>query len=706
MTLFSTSTHSSNGDDSGRPTPDRQSNNESGQRWAIFHPSDLFEPEIRLPLPRSLEEFAQQFDARILRIHTEHSPGIAYDPAQVAVATAFNTLNEKLLVESPTGSGKTYIALLACAPALAASRNVLFLTPDYLLLEQILRDAKIVFESGALQTFELSGNLRPTVRRKVIEQFTQENCSGIGKLFVATPELISSLIQSKSISMGNLGNVVFDEIHLAQGKHAYVPICEELTSHKEIRAIFLSAQVERTQSLRFDLMRRIGATRFIKLNITGAKVLEDQGDVVELPPKLQSVANQIMESINQVLSGIYTILRSTEFSRLGPDDLKKPIPDEEFVVLKTALSNRKAALLTSLERLGKSGSDIVVPSDNAYLAFRAQAETLYSLARPNLKRSEVFNLSSLIPELGELRHLYNAITTQGQFCFLNFCGRKIAEVNFGEGKAAAYLQRLYSLTPAGKAIAPYREIARGTPYEQLLLQPNWETIREYTELSRWFTGGPDLDLKRSVLTPIQLSSNKEFPEKFFALLCPMFLALRAEADHPKETRLVERIGRTPLGTADKALIRVDESSTALILSLRLRRLTNRMAYQIAGRKHMKRPQLIRNLERFAADPNGLLIVTEVGTRGLDIKGITQVFAYSAPGVSTAHTQLKGRAGRRTFSSASQESTLAEPPVGGKMRVLATSGSRDMLRRWANISQTRARDRDERDQGQLSIVESA
>lgn len=48
---------------------------------------------------------------------------------------------------------------------------------------------------------------------------------------------------------------------------------------------------------------------------------------------------------------------------------------------------------------------------------------------------------------------------------------------------------------------------------------------------------------------------------------------------------------------------------------------------------MHQKQRLKNLERFTADPKGLIIATDVAARGLDIKDVEHVVHYQVPRTS-------------------------------------------------------------------------
>ncbi|EFN81150.1 ATP-dependent RNA helicase DDX24 [Harpegnathos saltator] len=61
--------------------------------------------------------------------------------------------------------------------------------------------------------------------------------------------------------------------------------------------------------------------------------------------------------------------------------------------------------------------------------------------------------------------------------------------------------------------------------------------------------------------------------------------------------------------------------------------------------NMQQRQRLKNLERFQADENGLLIATDVAARGLDIPNIEHVIHYQVPRTSESYVHRSGRTAR-------------------------------------------------------------
>lgn len=60
---------------------------------------------------------------------------------------------------------------------------------------------------------------------------------------------------------------------------------------------------------------------------------------------------------------------------------------------------------------------------------------------------------------------------------------------------------------------------------------------------------------------------------------------------------------------------------------------------------MQQRQRLKNLDRFVADPAGLLVATDVAARGLDIKDVQHVIHYQVPRTSESYVHRSGRTAR-------------------------------------------------------------
>lgn len=134
---------------------------------------------------------------------------------QYQVEIAKNALHENTAVILPTGLGKTIIAFLVMAEVLP--KKILFLAPTKPLVQQHYESCKkfLVVDASAVEM--LTGSVSVKKRRTLFKAAT---------IVVATPQTIAHDLNSKRYTLQDFGLVVFDEMHRAVERYAYVSIAQ------------------------------------------------------------------------------------------------------------------------------------------------------------------------------------------------------------------------------------------------------------------------------------------------------------------------------------------------------------------------------------------------------------------------------------------------------------------------------------------------
>ncbi|MEK7511490.1 MAG: helicase-related protein [Patescibacteria group bacterium] len=130
----------------------------------------------------------------------------------------------------PTGTGKTFTAFLAIDHYLTKGK-VLFLAHTNPLCEQHCRDARFVFNLPADEIDKMVGRVSAKKRGDLWKR---------SKMIVATPQTIVGEIQKGTIDLSDVAFVLFDEMHMANKKYAYVEIAQQC-SLRNIRVLGLTA---------------------------------------------------------------------------------------------------------------------------------------------------------------------------------------------------------------------------------------------------------------------------------------------------------------------------------------------------------------------------------------------------------------------------------------------------------------------------------
>ncbi len=130
----------------------------------------------------------------------------------------------------PTAGGKTPVAFMVMDHYLEKGK-VLFLAHTNALVRQHLNDARDFFLLPKDQINMITGKVS---QKKRLEYW--EN----SRIVIATPQTIVSMIESEKISFREYSFVVFDEMHMANKKYAYVQIAK-VCQCSDIRLLGLTA---------------------------------------------------------------------------------------------------------------------------------------------------------------------------------------------------------------------------------------------------------------------------------------------------------------------------------------------------------------------------------------------------------------------------------------------------------------------------------
>ncbi|MGC8647710.1 MAG: DEAD/DEAH box helicase [Candidatus Micrarchaeia archaeon] len=122
------------------------------------------------------------------------------------------------LVILPTGLGKTLIALLSIAYALHKGKKAIFLAPTKPLSEQHFNVMQEMLNIEKSTILLLTGSMQKK-KRVEAEQHA--------KVIVGTPQTVANDLKNGTLSLEEIGIVIFDECHRAVGKYAYTYIANE-----------------------------------------------------------------------------------------------------------------------------------------------------------------------------------------------------------------------------------------------------------------------------------------------------------------------------------------------------------------------------------------------------------------------------------------------------------------------------------------------
>ncbi|MBR2255526.1 MAG: DEAD/DEAH box helicase family protein, partial [Candidatus Methanomethylophilaceae archaeon] len=143
--------------------------------------------------------------------HPNIAPGIL-EKRSYQTNMANGCLRKNSLVILPTGLGKTVIAVRVAAEYVDSGK-VLVLAPTKPLVDQHSDFFRTMMPS--FKTSTVNGNMRPDLRKKVIEE---------SDVVVSTPQCISNDLQNECYDLSPFSLIIYDEAHRGTGNYAYVEV--------------------------------------------------------------------------------------------------------------------------------------------------------------------------------------------------------------------------------------------------------------------------------------------------------------------------------------------------------------------------------------------------------------------------------------------------------------------------------------------------
>jgi ERCC4-related helicase len=225
---------------------------------------------------------------------------------QYQVDVAKKAADENTAVILPTGLGKTIIAFLVMAETLPA--RVLFLAPTRPLVQQHFENCKrfLAIDDQAIQM--LTGGLSPKKRKELFNKAT---------VIVATPQTIAHDLKRKRYTLSDFGLVIFDEMHRAVERYAYVAIAKKC----ECRILGLTASPGSKKKKIKQILENLKITHIESRSREDSDVKDHVKEVrlqwikVPLDPYLQAIQKPLYDLYLQKLGTL---------NKLGVLTYKKP----------------------------------------------------------------------------------------------------------------------------------------------------------------------------------------------------------------------------------------------------------------------------------------------------------------------------------------------------------------------------------------------
>jgi single-stranded-DNA-specific exonuclease len=506
------------------------------------------------------------------------------------VRYVFDREPHNVIIQAPTGSGKTEVALLISGQVIPRGGRVLFLAPTNEIVDQVAG------RSTAMLNIRLLCLAGKTPKQRV-KGYQQNDPNFI----VAVPHVIKNDLKSAQFSFRKGDLLVIDEAHHANGAYPFVPVVKNAIENG-IRVIMLSAtpsQLEPGNSWdRLEKLKElVGVKHIFPMNISAHQ------------PRVTPIRVPLGEEIEKGQS-----------------------------ILLAGFSHIKAAVIDNLEEIG--GSDLITALRKISGVHKDRFPSshlmgpLYTLAATHAETNDdYFNVLSDLRALQEFSELHDKLVYQGIAATLTQIvkARIALYIALGE-KPGAYVSTVYNSESIRDL---YTEFARGSFID--LWSPH--------NLRRVFALPTGLQPKTSEANIFLRNTESSLIERLNRELLKMNFE-----NHPKETKALDILARHP---SHQTLIFARDRAHVFHLEQKINHLLNPRqivagSFTGSGVKDgngMSRTERAEQLKRFKSHELTTLICTSAGNEGIDLPKVKRVIAFRFSASHIESSQRQGRTGR-------------------------------------------------------------
>jgi single-stranded-DNA-specific exonuclease len=532
----------------------------------------------------------------------------AIRPEQLEFVRWFLERSDNAILQAPTGSGKTEMALMIAASQRSRGQRTIFCAPTLEIQQQVHRRAPQMID---VESSLIDGDIPPKRREKMYREMDPAFISAI-------PHVIRNDIERGVFSFRPTDLVVIDEGHHTAGEYPYVPLVRK--AHEVgARVLLLSAtpgQVEAERSWdKFDSLKKlVGVEHIFPVN-----VVRRQPVVRPLHVDLSEDMKVAVESLSHRMAS----LRAEVLEYIAQHGSQRLLRDAKEVLGSTTLTFPSATVISPLlERIRVMNNE------------RERWDVVHALCG-----------------IIELSELYQALSYQGKSGFLLRVLEKRLEMKFPvnavrtqAGKGFLAPKRSLSLVYSSREVEQaYRQIALGS----FVGVWNTHSLEQLSGLSLSSWGTLSAKERRSRYNSAVAATMKRLTEELVTL---------DYSDHPKERYLMSVLPLLP--RHDQSIIFVRDRTHALFLAARIShrlRQSGCEAVALTGTGHgikkgLSRAQRKENLANVANGRAKIIVSTSAGNEGIDFARVQHGYAYRFSASPTEALQQWGRVGRRDGAS--------------------------------------------------------
>ena len=529
-------------------------------------------------------------------------------PEQLEFIRWFLERSDNAILQAPTGSGKTEMALIIASQQRARGYRTIFCAPTLEIQQQVHARAPQMME---VESTLLSGEISPQKRAKI---YTEQDPAFIS----AIPHVIRNDIERGLLSLRPTDLVVIDEGHHTVGEYPYVPLIKK--AHEAgARVLLLSATPGQVQSERswdaFESLKKlVGVEHIFPIN------------VIRQQPTIRSLHRDL-----------------TDEMKVAIEHLSRRVATLRGEVMDYVVQHGSRNLIRDAKEV-LGANTVTFPSATTVSPLIERVRTM----NDERERWDVVNALCGIIELSEL---YQALAYQGISGFLVRVVEKRLEMHFPVAAVQTARGKVF-LAPKRSLSLVYSSHDVERAYRQLAVGPfvgvwNTRSLEELSGLSTSGWGALSAKERRSRYNQGVSATLKRLTEELVRL---------DYSDHPKERYLMDVLPLLP--SFEQSIVFVRDRGHALFLAARLSHRfekSGRVAVALTGtgqgiKRGLSRAQRKDNMREVADGRAKIIVSTSAGNEGIDFARVQHGYAYRFSSSPTEALQQWGRVGRRDRAS--------------------------------------------------------